>query len=272
MPGLRFEIGSCVLPGDRLGPSGRRDDGVLSGPGTYVRGGHLYASLVGTLKLVPPAKKSSSADPSGSIGTQSSSPSSQYRAVVVPSRTSNRASIPSTTIPSEYVLAIGDVVLAKVKRIDAMQAVVEIVAVDRSGAAAFDDCGDGGNGNSAAVLLLNRPCEGTIRREDVRTGATEEVRIEECFLPSDWVLCRVASLGDAKRYYLSTASPELGVVYAKPRMLPQRPSSSSTKQEPMIPISWREMQCPITGHKERRKCARPRPVPAPSQQTATTAS
>ena len=53
------------------------------------------------------------------------------------------------------------------------------------------------------------------------------------------------SLGDARSYYLSTAKTHLGVTYAR-----------SAAGHVMIPISWQQMQCPITKAKEYRKVAK----------------
>ncbi|KAK1582093.1 hypothetical protein Q3G72_011766 [Acer saccharum] len=53
------------------------------------------------------------------------------------------------------------------------------------------------------------------------------------------------SLGDAPAYFLSTAQNELGVL-----------SAESTAGGTMIPISWTEMQCPLTGQIEQRKVAK----------------
>ncbi|KAL6278903.1 hypothetical protein ACE6H2_022504 [Prunus campanulata] len=53
------------------------------------------------------------------------------------------------------------------------------------------------------------------------------------------------SLGDARAYYLSTAKNELGVI-----------SAQSTAGATMVPISWTEMQCPLTGQIEHRKVAK----------------
>jgi exosome complex component CSL4 len=47
---------------------------------------------------------------------------------------------------------------------------------------------------------------------------------------------------------LSTAENELGVIKAV----------SASSGEVMIPISWKEMQCPKTKVKEARKCAKPK--------------
>ena len=88
--------------------------------------------------------------------------------------------------------------------------------------------------------------EGAIRMEDIRSGATEQIQIEECFRPNDLVACRIISLGDPRRYFLSTAETELGVIKA-----------TTSKGVPMIPVSWKEMECPETGIRELRKCAKP---------------
>lgn len=98
--------------------------------------------------------------------------------------------------------------------------------------------------------------EGAIRREDVRSGATEQLALEDCFQPGDLVVAKVISLGDARRYFLSTAEGELGVLRAKSRV-----------GAPMIPISWKQMECPEAGEKESRKCAKPRNLKQLQQQT-----
>jgi exosome complex component CSL4 len=130
------------------------------------------------------------------------------------------------------VLTVGQVALGRVVRINTMQASVEILATTSV---------------LGETILLKEPQQGAIRREDVRAGASERVQIHESFLPGDLVICKVLALGDQRRYLLTTAAPELGVIYAE--------SSSSGKQ--MVPSSWKEMSCPETGAKEFRKCARP---------------
>ncbi len=46
---LRHAIGSMVTPGDRLGLVASKKVTLISGSGTYIRQGHLYASLLGTV-------------------------------------------------------------------------------------------------------------------------------------------------------------------------------------------------------------------------------
>lgn len=133
---------------------------------------------------------------------------------------------------SDRVLAEGQVVLCEVARISTQQAFVQILAVE---------------GKKGTLEEWQRP-EGAIRKEDIRTGASELVLVQESFLPGDLVLARILSLGDTRRFILGTAEPQLGVLRAM----------SASSGRPMIPISWKEMECPETGAKEPRKCAKPR--------------
>ncbi|XP_062352187.1 exosome complex component CSL4 isoform X5 [Cinclus cinclus] len=82
-----------------------------------------------------------------------------------------------------------------------------------------------------------------------RKKEDNEVEVYKSFRPSDIVLAKVISLGDAQsNYLLSTAENELGVVVAR-----------SEAGVQMVPISWCEMQCPRTHTKEFRKVARVQP-------------
>jgi exosome complex RNA-binding protein Csl4 len=82
--------------------------------------------------------------------------------------------------------------------------------------------------------------------QDVRATEIDKVDMTKCFRPGDIVKAKVISLGDARQYYLSTAAAECGVRWAK-----------SEAGAIMTPLSWQEMQCPLTGAKESRKCAKP---------------
>ena len=46
---LRHKVGAMVTPGDRLGLATRNKTTLMAGNGTYIRQGHVYASIVGTL-------------------------------------------------------------------------------------------------------------------------------------------------------------------------------------------------------------------------------
>ncbi|KAH1033011.1 hypothetical protein J1N35_045185 [Gossypium stocksii] len=86
---------------------------------------------------------------------------------------------------------------------------------------------------------------GIIRQQDVRATEIDKVDMHLSFRPGDIVRAVVLSLGDARAYYLSTAKNELGVV-----------SAESSAGATMVPISWTEMQCPLTGQIELRKVAK----------------
>ncbi|KAE9448016.1 hypothetical protein C3L33_20086, partial [Rhododendron williamsianum] len=91
---------------------------------------------------------------------------------------------------------------------------------------------------------------GSIRQQDVRATEIDKVDMHSSFRPGDIVRALVLSLGDARAYYLSTAKNELGVVSAE-STAGKFPSSAA-----MVPISWTEMQCPLTGQIEQRKVAK----------------
>ncbi|AFR95114.1 hypothetical protein AYX14_03417 [Cryptococcus neoformans] len=87
---------------------------------------------------------------------------------------------------------------------------------------------------------------GLIRIADIRLTERDKVKMGECFRLGDIVKAKVLSLGDARSYYLSTAANELGVVYAK-----------SEAGNPLLPVSYQEMEDEVTGKKEKRKVAKP---------------
>lgn len=134
----------------------------------------------------------------------------------------------SKPLATKHVLKVGQLVLGKVQRIMLQQVSLELVAA-------------GGGG------ILSGGVEAQIRREDVRPNATEDLKLETCFVPGDVVLARIVAMGDTRRYLLTTAEPELGVVRAV----------SSKSSTPMQAVSWKEMKCPDTGRKEPRKVAKP---------------
>lgn len=127
--------------------------------------------------------------------------------------------------PPSLVPQLADLVTARVTKINTRFASVEILTV----------------GNK----VLSETFPGTIRTRDVREFEIDSVEIHKSFRPGDIVRATVISLGDSKSYYLSTAKNELGVVLA-----------NSIAGATMVPISWQEMQCPLTGAKEMRKVAK----------------
>ena len=120
----------------------------------------------------------------------------------------------------------GSVVLSRVLSVSPRWATCEVVCV-----------------NGAAV---DQPFSGIIRQQDVRATEVDKVVLQECFRPGDVVRCSVLSLGDQRSYYLSTASPELGVVYAR----------SASSGQPLAAVDWTTMRDPVTGSTETRKVAK----------------
>ena len=72
--------------------------------------------------------------------------------------------------------------------------------------------------------------------------------MNKSFRCNDIIIARVISLGDTNSYFLSCAENELGVVIAY-----------SEAGHRLVPISWNEMQCPVTMLKEHRKVAKIQP-------------
>ncbi|GKY94027.1 hypothetical protein MPSEU_000369500 [Mayamaea pseudoterrestris] len=220
IPGLRYKIDSIVVPGDRLATVRT----ARSGCGTYVKAG-IYASLVGRLQIrdeqLPTQDVLPSPSTDSATGTMDQGPTILVQ--------------PSKPIASLQLLAVGQVAIGRVTRITRMQAFVDILATTSV---------------TGESILLGEIQQGTIRKEDIRAGASEQVQMQESFLPNDLILCKVLALDQQQRrsYVLATCEPELGVLYAESR----------TSGLQMLPSSWKEMSCFETGTKEPRKCARPR--------------
>ncbi|KNA21064.1 hypothetical protein SOVF_046720 [Spinacia oleracea] len=119
----------------------------------------------------------------------------------------------------------GCTVLARVKKVMAKMASADIMCVGSKS--------------------IRENFTGIIRQQDVRATEIDKVDMHASFRAGDIVRAVVLSLGDARAYHLTTAKNELGVV-----------SAESTSGETMIPISWTEMQCPVTGQIEQRKVAK----------------
>ena len=244
-PVLRYKEGSTVIPGDRIATIRQ----VRSGIGTYVKGGHIYASLLGTLRLQlveQQEQKENEAmveddednhfndndnknnDGGGGDNNPTFICSVDVSSSSSSSKSSNLLLLPATS----QVLKVGQLIVGRISRITPQNAVIEIRVAEGVGP------------------LRGPPYyEGAIRLDDVRAGKAvvdqNRVVLADCFRPGDLVSCRVISMGDARRYFLSTAETELGVVRAE------------RKGVVMIPVSWKEMECPVTGVRESRKNAKP---------------
>ncbi|XP_024008812.1 exosome complex component CSL4 isoform X2 [Eutrema salsugineum] len=119
----------------------------------------------------------------------------------------------------------GSVVTGRVTKVTARMASVDILCV--------------------GPKAVHEKFAGIIKQHDVRATEVDKVDMLLSFRPGDIVRAMVLSLGDARAYYLSTAKNELGVV-----------SAESAAGETMVPISWTEMQCPLSGQTEQRKVAK----------------
>eukprot|EP01097_Dermamoeba_algensis_P004277 TRINITY_DN2820_c0_g1_i2.p1 TRINITY_DN2820_c0_g1~~TRINITY_DN2820_c0_g1_i2.p1 ORF type:complete len:242 (-),score=63.65 TRINITY_DN2820_c0_g1_i2:175-861(-) len=181
----------CVVPGERLGYA----DDFQASLGTYVRKQYIHASVVGFKHIVP--------------GSEGEKPS------FLVLREKETSVVP----------IIGNIVTAKVTRINLRQATLKILCVGSK--------------------PVKEAFQGVIRVQDVRATEVDKVQLYKCFRPGDVVRAEVISLGDKRSYYLSTAKNELGVIFAK-----------SVAGATMIPISWEQMQCPKTKMKEFRKVAK----------------
>lgn len=196
---LRFDVDTRVVPGDRLGSLRQLQPGI----GTYARGGHVYASAVGTLQ-----QRRNNVD------------QEQQKAVV--------SILPIKPLVSSQVLRVGQMILGRIQRVVLQEAVVEIIAAEGIGP------------------VPQHAVEGQIRREDIRVGATEEIQVHDAFRPGDIVVAKIIAMGDTRRYTLSTAETELGVIRAL----------SKETGKPLVAVSWKEMECVDTKVKEPRKCAK----------------
>ncbi|KAG5684929.1 hypothetical protein PVAND_014137 [Polypedilum vanderplanki] len=140
-----------------------------------------------------------------------------------------RASGQKTVLPM-----VGDVVTARVEIVNQRFAKCQIICIND--------------------ILLNRPLRGILRKEDVRATDIDRVEMYKNFRPNDIILAKIIPQIELHTYSLSTAENELGVVIANPRSIIT--SSGKYFTNPMVPISWAKMKCPLTGVEEPRKVAK----------------
>ena len=104
---------------------------------------------------------------------------------------------------------------------------------------------------SPCYIPLVTPLKGTIRQQDIyAVEELETAQVPQCFRPGDVVRAKVIGRGDASAGLLLSTGLDvsLGVVQA---------TSASSSGVPMQVLSWNEMLDPVTGLKEKRKCAKP---------------
>lgn len=133
-------------------------------------------------------------------------------------------------LASSHVPQVGQLVIGKVLRITPQNAVVQMLILEGVGTTPFS-------------------LEGAIRMEDVQSAASESIQniIPQAFSPGDIVACRILSVGDSRRYALTTAQVELGVLQA----------TCHECQNRLKVQRWNEMKCPVCDNVESRKCAKP---------------
>uniref|UniRef100_A0A6A7GA45 Nucleic acid-binding, OB-fold-like protein isoform 1 n=1 Tax=Hirondellea gigas TaxID=1518452 RepID=A0A6A7GA45_9CRUS len=93
--------------------------------------------------------------------------------------------------------------------------------------------------------VVKEKFQGIVRQQDVRSHNIDAVEIYSSFRPGDIIKAEIISLGNQRSYYLSTSKNHLGVILAE-----------SSAGHIMVPISWEQMQCPVTKAKEHRKVAK----------------
>ena len=87
----------------------------------------------------------------------------------------------------------------------------------------------------------------------MRATDIEGVQMYKNYRPNDIILAKILPQIEIYTYSLSTAENELGVVVCSARSLS---TSATFVPVPMVPISWSELQCPVTLVKEPRKVAK----------------
>ncbi|WWC70521.1 uncharacterized protein I206_104472 [Kwoniella pini CBS 10737] len=124
---------------------------------------------------------------------------------------------------------VGSIVIGTVSRLTAQQAHLTLTT-----------------SNDRPLPETSEEFQGVIRIGDIRLTERDKIKMAECFRLGDLVKAKVMSLGDARSYYLSTAANELGVMYA-----------ISEAGNPLLPVSYQEMEDELTGRREKRKVAKP---------------
>ena len=243
LPTLRHEIGATVTPGDRLGLATRNKTILIASKGTYLRQGHVYASLLGKLCVtkhqVNHNDNMEEDEDKWIISVQSEksvSSSSSYM------NNSSRSICPE----------VGMLIVGRVTRVmRPTQASIDIVAIVPEDDVKSNNNLQNNDNNTSTIsnqiIPLHEPFSGILRQNEIRPNSSLEVRIEECIHPGDVILARIHANGE-REYILTTAEAELGVIQAICE------SSGCVMQ----PISWKEMICPVSKVKEGRKVAKPK--------------
>lgn len=165
----------------------------------------------------------------------------------------------STVLPVE-----NDIVLCRVIKINSRQASVEIIAIENKGVVnrdsgiSLNEISQGQQqatySSVASTSLSNNASDigenfkGLIRLQDIRLTERDKLKMAENFKPGDVLRAKIISKGDGSNYYLTTASNDLGVVFAR---------AKNGQGDVMYALDWQNMIEISTGDTELRKCAKP---------------
>ncbi|EPT30108.1 3'-5' exoribonuclease csl4, putative [Toxoplasma gondii ME49] len=200
---------SVRTPGERLSSTSE----YACGRGTYVKDDFIYAAVVGIEQIDHPTPRGQPTTIEGRGG--------QKRAGGLPVLSVVPFAKSASVLPTT-----GCFVLAQVAKVARHRVECSILAVDGH--------------------TLAEPFRGFIRSQDIRETDVDSVDVLECFKPGDVVRAKVISMGDGRCYVLSTASAELGVLFAQGKEGGQ-----------LQPVTCTLMRCDITGRLQKRKVAAP---------------
>ena len=204
------KVGQFVTPGEVLFACKQGAGPIAAGSGAYNANGFICASLCGNMQR------------SGSIiwvdnALQRALGHHAHENLVSVEAIAERSS-------SLITLKVGDLVTARVTQIDRTRANLDILCLD---------------GEPLAERYT------AILPQTSMKSVVSEVR--RSYRPGDVVVAKIISMGDAKKYVVTTASDELGVVQAY----------SAAAGAEMKPMDFKRMQCPVTGTIEEREVAKP---------------
>lgn len=216
--GSAITDGSFVYCGDRLISVNHNGVTIEGGEGVRASNGAWYATLSGHVVI---SSSDSTEHPQNSNRNSTNAANTTQSISIKPHQSTVR-------LPT-----VNDFVVARITRITSRAAHCIIYS------AITKDSPDG--------QTLREGLPGIIRSRDVRSYEIDSVEMINSYRPGDIIRALVLSLGDSHSYYLSTADQQCGVIMA---------FSAATQQlTPMRPVSWTQMQCPITKVIEQRKVA-----------------
>jgi len=252
---LGKKLGTTVTPGDRLGNIlALRNKGtqIIAGEGTYVHHGHLFASITG--QVMASSSTVSEQQDDDHLDDNNTNDDNNNKWIVSIQQTHQQQPQSAYAKSSTGICpVVGSLILGRVTRVvRPSYANVDIIAIVPSS--------DNNNQQQQQqqqhqqtkqpyIIPFHEPFTGTLRQNEIKPQSAIELEISDCVRPGDVILARIHALGGGEKdYILSTAETELGVVKA---------TCESSGYE-LQPISYKEMECPVTKVKEGRKVAKPK--------------